>query len=734
MNTRRCLLVAIAILLTWAGTASAYQLESNWACGDYIHWGNDQTFYLSETSFDTTEKRDAVRIPGNRISAVGDQSFDYSWGTASTVLLPNERNEIWAATGTGSYASTYVWSIGCAIQEADIIFNSNTTWALGVPADQGEDYWTAGAWTPSSTARYMRPTAIHELMHAAGLEHEPQDYAFMNYGSRPWSNRSADDQIEPLPDDRQGLRALYGNSGSEVDAAVLDTWVDSLGSSATGPADQYAICKVAGGSGWSGSTFDDYCAADPKTTLYEGETVYARFAIANYGTGALDFDIRLYFSTDESLSSSDVAASQVRSASVSANSSFRSGNTFTVPVGLTPGQEYYAIVKIENTNGETEESTQNNWIPLRGKIEIAQTDLAIYEVEVRSTYTDTYATFAGRLRAVRRFSHYVWVENLSDSATSPAVSLQLSNAPATSGGAATVQSSTSVPALAPGQVAVSIFTVDIPRSSGRTVETRTLTYTLDPAAVADDPDRANNTAVVTVDTAFFRPDYTVAIEDVVVTSLALATEGEVTVLLSNTGMSAGSSSSVLRLSVDGAAEDEINYAALDYLSEATTRLQFRLTNFPMLPGSGSGSATLHLEVCADVNNVIAEKDETNNCDEYTYFDGITTFDNRLTSVIDTETNAVIEDLKRWAELNAIIEESLTYLFVEEMPVDFDWSDWVVCGDRTYLGPTQTFVDFLQGPIVNELVESYAAGQLDKSLFIDLLRANLISADIVAVWR
>ncbi len=89
---------------------------------------------------------------------------------------------------------------------------------------------------------YFRISYLHELLHAFGLEHSSDTYAFTNYGERPWANRPGADSIRPLPADIRALRSMYPAGTGRSDVALLNTWFDPADTS-VGAARQKMLCN-----------------------------------------------------------------------------------------------------------------------------------------------------------------------------------------------------------------------------------------------------------------------------------------------------------------------------------------------------------------------------------------------------------------------------------------------------------------------------------------------------------
>jgi hypothetical protein len=380
---------ALALLVTQPARAFELLTEGG-ACPNGFVYASDPQLTVNVTfvpAGDVFAFTAAVVDVATRIGNVGGQTFDYALpflasngGYVPGGIFQNGANEIGmaniAAAGIAGMGPALVDLATCQIVEADVFLDTGTTWLWGVPEDHGDDYFAA----PSSNAsgRYGRTVILHELGHTLSLAHSDTSYSFMNSTNRPWSNRAREKQVEPLPDDREALRFLYPSATAETDIAALVTWFDAT--QATGQATGRLLCQPSGGDAFSPGFFDETCGVDAAgnpgpTTVCHGDTLYTRFALANYGTVPLDVDMELWFSRNTWL---DVAAgADVQSTTtpatltVSATTAARRGVGFVVPTTVAYDTDYYPVVNLNTGAGlASEESQQNNWIPLIGPIHI----------------------------------------------------------------------------------------------------------------------------------------------------------------------------------------------------------------------------------------------------------------------------------------------------------------------------------------------------------------------------
>lgn len=382
-----------SLLLT--SEASAYDLltEGN-HCPNGFTFPADQQIYLnvSSTGLDTADLYDAMIDVTQRINAVQGQWYDYLSTYAFSAggyshqtrdnINPNGLFEVGmanlAGTGAGASGGALVDTETCEVIEADVFFNTQEDWVFGVPADYSDDYFGAGSHVTinGTEERYGRTVLLHELLHTHSLAHSNSSYSFMNADNRPWANRSREKQVEPLPDDRQALRYLYGDGATELDVAALVTWFDPVRGA---PADGTLLCMPSTGTTFSAGLFDPTCGVfgyvSGITTVCPGETLYVRVTVVNYGTGAVTIAPELWFSTNDWLDTTaglDQKSPTVKPGFLAAaESASARGYQFTVPTTLAPNTDYYPIINL-NT-GLTlpfEDSQQNNWIPLIGTIRV----------------------------------------------------------------------------------------------------------------------------------------------------------------------------------------------------------------------------------------------------------------------------------------------------------------------------------------------------------------------------
>jgi hypothetical protein len=108
---------------------------------------------------------------------------------------------------------------GCWLTRRHVLFRKNVTWTFGAPETTDVNGKSFGDGTS------FRAVLLHEMGHALGLSHETDTYAVMIHGTKAWTRGPNDEpQMELLPDDINGLLALYGNGQQGFDVSVTNTW------------------------------------------------------------------------------------------------------------------------------------------------------------------------------------------------------------------------------------------------------------------------------------------------------------------------------------------------------------------------------------------------------------------------------------------------------------------------------------------------------------------------------
>jgi hypothetical protein len=263
-------------------------------------------------------------------------------------------------------------------------------WSFASPfmyKDDGSRFYDAGRFAPTADGggEWFRPSFLHEMLHAFGLQHTDDYYAFMNNrglnnttGGFPWANRADADAVRPLPYDDKLIRDAYPASGSRWDVAPLDTWFHVTPTSATNSADQVKLCTPSLGTKFTNDqTTSGPCGTGGTigggTRVSEGDTLRTRFALANYSTATMHVESHLWLSTDEQLSDGDTPANSWDVRDIPAATSQLAEVGFKL--SAMPAGTYHPIVavsswhlKSDGTIDTDTSKTSFDWIPLRGTV------------------------------------------------------------------------------------------------------------------------------------------------------------------------------------------------------------------------------------------------------------------------------------------------------------------------------------------------------------------------------
>ncbi len=358
-------LVLIAFFFVDTAPSFAYSLWTA-KCPSGRKWDSDPKMHFSSVSFPDPWHRQPIYDVADRIDQVGGHHWNISgWGMRDSISRNNTYNELWRGSiddSTGGLAARR--GRNCKITRTDIIFSSDQDWAHGWPAYYGMDFWTEGSMVDGQA--YIRPTALHELLHMAGLNHTDNQFAMMNYGTRAWANLANQKQMEPLPDDRQGLRALYPSPGGEEDLAVYSTYHDPEQVWEERKVTyQEMLCATTAGTGIAQDPFGGYCAENASLEVCPGDHVYSRFTVANHGLQSITVMEAMWFSEDQVPDVGDEISNTLYVRDITED--YSTARVFEVPA-LAPGS-YHMIVRVVS-GALADEDYQNNWIPMRWPVTV----------------------------------------------------------------------------------------------------------------------------------------------------------------------------------------------------------------------------------------------------------------------------------------------------------------------------------------------------------------------------
>jgi len=344
-SVRRTALRGAALLAVGLVASTASQAYSYSTCsGKPIKWNNNWTnMYISTTSFPAGSSWDAklqnAMWHWNDVRGAG---FNFYVGrdTDGSHSKSNGVNEIYLSnTEVGSalavtfrrYHCYWLFGTQTGLDEADIAFNGNYAWNTGALnyASLGSPYSFEGV-------------ALHELGHAAGMNHSDGVMATMNSYYPNSGPLGYYKEFDPLPDDSRGLRAMYPDSTTDHDVA---------------------------GSAFKRTGAGTSTVVSSPTWAYRGSTVTIEYTFANQGTYSETFNNSFYLSTNNFISTADRLLGTNYGASAGPGATGTFSRTLTIPSDIAPGT-YYLGFLVDSGSGIGETNEGNNSQPMPRTITI----------------------------------------------------------------------------------------------------------------------------------------------------------------------------------------------------------------------------------------------------------------------------------------------------------------------------------------------------------------------------
>jgi len=329
---------ATVLALSALGCSVASAASWNTCNGNNIRWNNGWTnMYISTTSFPAGSSWDAdiqdAMWHWNNVKGSGF-AFYYGRDTDGSHSSSNGTNEMYfSSADTGSaLAVTLIrshcyWLFGTqsGLDETDVAFNTSLGWNTGAfnYANLGSPY-------------DFELVALHELGHVQGLNHEDRWMATMNSYYPNSGTLGYYKEVDPLADDRWGVRQIYADGTTEVDVA---------GS---------AFKRT--GTGTSG-------LVSSPTSAARGSNVTIEYTFSNQGTATQSFNTGFYLSSDSYISSADIQLGMNYGAWAGSGVMATFSRTLTIPTWIAPGW-YYLGFKVDPLNYVGENNESNNGQPM----------------------------------------------------------------------------------------------------------------------------------------------------------------------------------------------------------------------------------------------------------------------------------------------------------------------------------------------------------------------------------
>jgi hypothetical protein len=326
---------------------------------------NSLTARSSANSFPAGAWRDGIIDAISRYNR-NSSKFTYKHAVDSGgVGLDNGQSEIWGSTDQGildgapaiaisQYECYYFFGVVANMLEGDIVF------------DYTDNSDNAFEWTPTNkksglgsyagTKRLMQGTAVHELGHAAGLQHEDDEYNVMGSDFTHLHTNGPDTVAYIGEDTSRGMVFLYGTDSGATKDAGLAHWRYS---GSDGEYSEHARTRIFNNSGveLSKSTIN----GEPRYNVVRGNQVRLELTYENNGRTTLtDVLVRYYISTNDTISTSDRHIGSRTIGSLGANDVLTDTRTLTIPSNLDPNKNYWIGAVINPTKTFTESYRINN--------------------------------------------------------------------------------------------------------------------------------------------------------------------------------------------------------------------------------------------------------------------------------------------------------------------------------------------------------------------------------------
>ena len=219
-----------------------------------------------------------------------------------------------------------------AINEADVLFNSDYFWSSSLEADPNASCVLNDSNSPCN----LKATALHEFGHAAGLQHENRWLATMGKGN--YSYYGSQRNLPMLhADDKAGMRFLYGNGVTNNDISV-NAWKQ------TSTSGEYGDIGLIG-----------------QDTFVTGTNTYAfmEYTVENHGTEILQPKIGFYvYDNGWRLVTTTLLSG------IQPGSAWLVGRYVLIPNGLKRGYHTFKIVAdYDNQLAETNELNNEFELP-----------------------------------------------------------------------------------------------------------------------------------------------------------------------------------------------------------------------------------------------------------------------------------------------------------------------------------------------------------------------------------
>lgn len=356
MNRRRASILAIlgssaAIVPGAAGSESMGEWDTN-----------NVRMRAHGTSFPTTSPyRAALAVVERRFyDNPSDFWFTVTYDDASHGDN-NDQNEVYFTTeDIGSSAVCFTWNCfswpwePAEICEADVAFRSDFSWTTSMSKLNLRAY--GGPYDAFETA------ALHEFGHAAGLDHEADEYNIMGDDHNVLTCNGQVCRSYLGEDASQGLIDMYGRyAGGEIEDLSV-TLFKRIGRDGEYSTHRACIVQTAEGLSVGSASFN----GQRRYNVARGASYKFEFTFENNGENTQTCRAGFYLSSDSTIQTTDrrIATRTLTLARDGAAQTLKTN--VRIPTDLIAGQTYYLGVIIDDLNAVGEAIEHNNSDPSLG--------------------------------------------------------------------------------------------------------------------------------------------------------------------------------------------------------------------------------------------------------------------------------------------------------------------------------------------------------------------------------